>query len=148
MAAARRGYPVAVASSTPAMLRVSAPLIRAAAGAVPGSALRTAANSALRWIDAGGPALRGHQLAPAALRIERASSRHRAGRSKHTAVTIWFGEGPRLPAPGGGDRLRSAARIGSGVLGAAALAAMTVVAARREQERRVIDAADEVVSTV
>ena len=55
-------------------------------------------------------------------------------------MTVWFGQGPSLPGPGGGDALRSAVRIGGSVLGAAALAAMTVIAARREEQRKVIDA--------
>ncbi|HSP65886.1 MAG TPA: hypothetical protein VLO10_06820, partial [Candidatus Deferrimicrobium sp.] len=56
------------------------------------------------------------------------------------AITVWFGQGPALPGPGGGDALRSAVRIGGGVIGAAARAAMTVIAARREEQRKVIDA--------
>lgn len=62
-------------------------------------------------------------------------------RAQQTAVTVWFGAGPSLPGPGGGDTLRSAVRIGTSVLGAAALAAMTVIAARKEEARaKVIDA--------
>jgi hypothetical protein len=125
------------------MLRVAGPLARAAAGAARNSGLASAATAALRRLDAtdvpgGGQR---HPLTPAALRVERARSRGNGGRADQTAVTVWFGQGPSLPGPGGGDTLRSAMRIGTSVLGAAALAAMTVIAARREEQRaRVIDA--------
>jgi hypothetical protein len=56
-------------------------------------------------------------------------------------VTVWFGQGPSLPVPGGGDSVRNAMRLTTGVVGAAALAALSVIAARREEQRaRVIDA--------
>lgn len=105
--------------------------------------LARAANTALRRLDLGGqtgPRGARHPLAPAALRVERARSRRGDERAEQTAVTVWFGQGPSLPAPGA-DPVRSAMRIGGGLLGAAALAAMTVIAARREEARtRVIDA--------
>ncbi len=119
-----------MAVNAPSVLRVAGPLSRAA-------------NTALRRLEsanqAGGRGDR-HPLTPAALRVERARSRRSGERADQTAVTVWFGQGPSLPAPGN-DAMRSAVRIGGGLLGAAALAAMTVIAARREEERtRVIDA--------
>jgi len=70
-----------------------------------------------------------HALAPAAVRIERSRVRRRRGESEQVAVTMWFGEGPALPAAGGGLG-RGAVRVGAGVLSAAALAAATTFAAR------------------
>lgn len=120
------------------MLRAAGPLVRAAAGT--GPALR-AASGALRRLDAAGAGGARGALTPAAVRVERARSVRRGERADQTAVTVWFGDGPSLPGPGGGDTLRSAVRLGTGVLGAAALAAMTVIAARREEARaKVIDA--------
>jgi hypothetical protein len=71
-----------------------------------------------------------HPLAPAAVRVERTRSRGRRGReAEQVAVTMWFGEGPALPAVGG--RFGSgAARVGVGVAGAAALAAASTLVAR------------------
>ncbi|HEY7926727.1 MAG TPA: hypothetical protein VIG86_04800 [Candidatus Dormibacteraeota bacterium] len=119
-----------MAANAPSVLRVAGPLARAA-------------NTALRRLDAASQTGHGgdrHPLAPAALRVERARSRRSGERADQTAVTVWFGQGPSLPAPGN-DTLRGAVRIGGGLLGAAALAAMTVIAARREEARtRVIDA--------
>jgi hypothetical protein len=124
------GYPVRVAVNAPSVLRMAGPLARAA-------------TMALRRLDtAAKPGQRGdrHPLAPAALRVERARSNRGGERAEQTAVTVWFGQGPSLPSPGT-DPVRSAVRIGGGLLGAAALAAMTVIAARREEARtRVIDA--------
>ena len=124
------GYPVRVAVNAPSVLRMAGPLARAA-------------NSALRRFDVVSQSDRRrerHPLVPAALRVERARS-HRGGeRAEQTALTVWFGQGPSLPSPGT-DQVRSAVRIGGGLLGAAALAAMTVIAARREEARtRVIEA--------
>jgi hypothetical protein len=77
---------------------------------------------------------------PAAVRIERAVSKREGERSEQTAITVWFGQGPSLPIPGGASA-RGAMRITTSVIGAAALAAMTAIAARREEARsRVIDA--------
>ncbi|MDQ6848312.1 MAG: hypothetical protein M3019_12155, partial [Candidatus Dormibacteraeota bacterium] len=74
------------------------------------------------------------------VRVERARARGNGTRTDHTAITVWFGQGPSLPGAGT-DVMRSAVRIGTGVLGAAALAAMTAIAARREEQRsKVIDA--------
>lgn len=70
-----------------------------------------------------------HPMAPAAVRVERSRSRRRRGDSEQVAVTMWFGEGPALPAAGGGFG-RGAVRVGAGVLSAAALAAATTLAAR------------------
>ena len=122
------------------MLRTAGPLARAAVGAVRGSPLRAAAAAALRRLEA--PAQgQLHPLVPAAVRIERARSHRRGDSAEQTAVTVWFGQGPSLPVPGGGDAMRSAMRLTTGVVGAAALAALSVIAARREEERaRVIDA--------
>ncbi len=118
------------------------PLARAAAGVVRTASIRSAAGAALRRLGEAPPsAADRHPLAPAALRIERSRSRRHDERAEQTAVTVWFGHGPALPGPGGGDAVRSAMRLTTGVLGAAALAAMTVIAARREEARtRVIDA--------
>lgn len=71
-----------------------------------------------------------HPMAPAAVRIERTRSRGRRGsEAEQVAVTMWFGEGPALPAPGG--RLsRGAVRVGAGVASAAAVAAATTLVAR------------------
>ncbi len=130
------------------MLRAAGPLVRLAADAARSPALRSAASSVLRRGDAAAPpALDRHPLSPAAVRVERARSRHGDRRAEQTAVTVWFGEGPRLPGAGGGEALRGAVRIGTSVLGAAALAAMTVIAARREEERKVIDAPSPAVPT-
>ncbi len=131
------------------MLSVAGPLARAAAGSTRGSALLSAATAALRRLEspaATAPVQR-HPLAPAALRVERARSHGSGTRAEQTAITVWFGQGPALPGPGGGDALRSAMRIGGSVLGAAALAAMTVIAARREEQRKVIDAPTPAVPT-
>jgi hypothetical protein len=131
-----------MASSTPAVLRVAGPLARMAAGATRGSSLVSAASAALRRLDAApSQARERHPLSPAAVRVERARSHGNGTRAEQTAITVWFGQGPSLPGPGaGGDALRSAVRIGGSVIGAAALAAMTVIAARREEQRKVIDA--------
>ncbi len=136
-----------MASSAPAMLRAAGPLARAAAGAMRMSttrsgALRSAATAALRRLDG---ALSGradrHPLTPAAVRVERARSHRHGERTEQTAVTVWFGEGPALPGAGSGDAMRSAMRISGSLVGAAALAALTAIAARREEARtRVIDA--------
>jgi hypothetical protein len=130
-----------MASSAPSLLRVAGPLARAAASATRSSTLLSAATAALRRLEAPTAAGQGqrHPMAPAALRVERARSRGNGTRAEQTAITVWFGQGPSLPGPGG-DALRSAARIGGSVIGAAALAAMTVIAARREEQRKVIDA--------
>jgi len=70
-----------------------------------------------------------HPMSPAAVRIERTRSRGRRRESEQVAVTMWFGEGPALPAPGG--RLgRGAMRVGAGVASAAAVAAATTLLSR------------------
>ncbi|PZR77918.1 MAG: hypothetical protein DLM65_14550 [Candidatus Aeolococcus gillhamiae] len=130
-----------MATSAPALLRAAAPLARVAAGAARSSTLASAASAALRRLEvpAAGVAQR-HPLAPAAVRVERARARGNGTRTDQTAITVWFGQGPSLPGAGS-DVMRSAMRIGTGVLGAAALAAMTAIAARREEQRsKVIDA--------
>jgi len=70
-----------------------------------------------------------HPMAPAAVRIERTRSRGRRGEAEQLAVTMWFGEGPALPAPGGRFS-RGAVRVGAGVASAAAVAAATTLVAR------------------
>jgi hypothetical protein len=74
--------------------------------------------------------LQRHPMAPAAVRVERSRSRGRRGEeAEQVAVTMWFGEGPALPTPGG--RLgRGAARVGAGVASAALAAAVTTLLAR------------------
>ncbi len=139
----------AMASNAPALLRAAGPLARAAAGVARNASVRSAMTAALRRIDDAPAVVRSrHPLTPAAVRVERARSHGNGMRADQTAVTVWFGQGPSLPGPGGGDALRSAVRIGTGVLGAAALAAMSVIAARREEERtKVIDAPTPAVPT-
>lgn len=130
-----------MASNAPSVLRAAGPLARAAAAAARHQSLRTAAGALLGGSDAPPSAAERHPLVPAALRVERARSHRNGEKAEQTAITVWFGQGPSLPVPGGGDAVRSAMRIGTSLLGAAALAALTVIAARREEERtRVIDA--------
>jgi len=95
------------------------------------------------------PAEAPHPLLPSAVRVER--SRHRAhnGFADQVAVTLWFREGPDLPATvlaqngGGGELGRIALRLGAGLAragvglaGAAALGAATVAANRLEAARQ------------
>ena len=131
-----------MASNAPALLRAAAPLARAAVSAARSSTLASAATAALRRLEVPAAAVaQRHPLAPAAVRVERARARGNGTRTDQTAITVWFGQGPALPGAGSADAMRSAVRIGTGVLGAAALAAMTAIAARREEQRsRVIDA--------
>ena len=138
----RQGYPVAMATNVGPALRMAGPLARAATAAARHRSVRAAVDAAMGQLGrAKNRAGDRHPLAPAAVRFERARSRGNGDRADHTAVTVWFGQGPSLPVPGGGDPMRSAMRIGSGVIGAAALAAMTVIAARREEARaRIVDA--------
>jgi hypothetical protein len=127
------------------MLKAAGPLARATAGLARPATIRSvaasAATAALRQIDPGAARRSDrHPIIPAAVRIERAVSRREGERSEQTAITVWFGQGPSLPIPGGATA-RGAMRITGGVIGAAALAAMTAIAARREEARsRVIDA--------
>ena len=114
------------------------------------SALRPAARTA--WTLARGPEARDalsslmtltstrpearHPLAPAAVRVERSRLRGAAGDADQTAFTVWFGTGPALPSLGGGGKAtRAVLRTAVAVLGAAALGALTVVAANREAAR-------------
>ena len=139
-AAGARAYPVAVVGNAPSLIRAAAPLVRAAAGAARNSTVRAAAANVARRLDPMGGGATRATFAPAALRVERWRAVRAGERVDQTAVTMWFGEGPALPRPGGSDSLRGVARVGAGVLGAAALAAMTAIAARREAERgRVIE---------
>lgn len=156
-----------MASTAPSMLKAAAPLaraavsaaqraslrgtvgaaqsasLRAAAVAAKSSPVRAAANAVLNRLDPVTP--RGHRdrhpLTPAAVRVERARSNRPGERADQTAITVWFGEGPSLPVPGGSNAMRSAVRLGTGLLGAVALAALTAIAARREESRtRVVEA--------
>jgi hypothetical protein len=125
-----------MASMSPSLLRASAPLARAAVSIAQRPGVRAIAGAAAR--DAAGGS-RG-ALMPAAVRVERARSRRHGEVAEQTAVTLWFGEGPSLPSPGT-SAVRSAARFGAGVVGAVALAALTALAARREESRgTVLDA--------
>lgn len=76
-------------------------------------------------------------LVPAAVRIERSRVRGGRGeRGEQTALTLWFGEGPSLPGPSvSGRAVRVLARATVVVVGAAAMGAMGVLAAQRENER-------------
>jgi len=70
-----------------------------------------------------------HPMAPAAVRIERTRSRLRRGDAEQLAVTVWFGEGPALPAPGA-RMSRGVVRVGAGVASAAAVAAASTLVSR------------------
>src|SRR5579872_5492396 len=89
--------------------------------------------SALRPRDPIGD--RRHPLAPAAFRVERSRIRHVRGSADQTALTVWFGTGPALPAPGSNGMSRAVLRAAAGIVCAAALGALTAVAAQREAER-------------
>jgi hypothetical protein len=130
-----------MATSVVPASRITGQVVRAAAAAARHGTVRAATDAALRRLGSASRDGERHPLAPAAVRVERARSRRNGERADQTAVTVWFGQGPSLPVPGGGDAMRSAVRIGTGVLGAVALAAMTAIAARREEARaRVVDA--------
>jgi len=78
-----------------------------------------------------------HPLAPAAVRLERTSSRRGGEAADQTAITVWLGEGPSLPVPGiSRSPWRTAAGVGITLIGAAAVAAASTLAAQREQDRR------------
>jgi len=80
-----------------------------------------------------------HPLAPAAVRIERSRLRQEGARADQTALTVWFGSGPSLPAPSlnsGATRLLG--RALAAAVGAAALGAMAVIANQREAERTAV----------
>jgi len=70
-----------------------------------------------------------HPMAPAAVRVERSRVRRRHEDAEQVAVTMWFGEGPALPAVGGGFG-RGAVRVGAGVLSAAAVAVASAMVSR------------------
>ena len=76
-----------------------------------------------------------HPLAPAAVRVERAQSRGRRRVADQVAVTVWFGEGPALPGPGGGGA-RSVLRLAAGLAGAAAMAGLGAAASQALAERQ------------
>lgn len=125
-----------MSQGAPSLLRSSAPLARAALAITRRPSVRALAKAATRRLDAAPGARTGerHPMMPAAVRVERARSRRDGETAEQTAVTLWFGEGPALPSPGG-STMRTALRLGGGLLGAAALAAMTAIAARREEAR-------------
>jgi hypothetical protein len=79
-----------------------------------------------------------HPLTPAAVRVERTSARSGSGSADQTAITVWLGEGPSLPAPGVSRSAwrRTAAGVGITLIGAAAVAAASTLAAQREEQRR------------
>ena len=114
-----------------------------------GNSERRVIESAMGMVARGLEASRGanaapgerHPLAPAAVRVERSRGRGRSGKSNQTAVTMWFGDGPNLPAAmsSGSPALRAAARIGAGALVAVAFAAATALASRAD-EPRIVDA--------
>jgi hypothetical protein len=82
-----------------------------------------------------------HPLAPAAVRVERTRARHGGESADQTAITVWLGEGPALPAPGlTRSPWRLAAGVGVSLVGAAVVAAASTLAAQREQERRLVSA--------
>jgi hypothetical protein len=82
-----------------------------------------------------------HPLAPAAVRVERTRARRGGEAADQTAVTVWLGEGPPLPSPGlTRSPWRVAAGVGITLVGAAAVAAASTLAAQREQERRLLAA--------
>lgn len=91
---------------------------------------RAVAAALARFEEERPPGAMRHPMAPAAVRVERSRSRGRRGEeADQVAVTMWFGEGPALPSPGG--RLgRGAVRIGAGVVSAATVAAVGALAAR------------------
>jgi hypothetical protein len=77
-----------------------------------------------------------HPLAPAAVRVERSRAQGQRGNAEQTALTVWFGTGPDLPSPSVGARAGSLAlRASAGLLAAAALGAMGVIASQREAQR-------------
>ncbi|MGD1052983.1 MAG: hypothetical protein ABR950_04055 [Candidatus Dormibacteria bacterium] len=78
-----------------------------------------------------------HPLTPAAVRVERTSARRGGESADQTAITVWLGEGPPLPVPGiSRSPWRTAAGVGITLIGAAAVAAASTLAAQREQDRR------------
>jgi hypothetical protein len=82
-----------------------------------------------------------HPLAPAAVRVERSRARRGGETADQTAITVWLGEGPALPAPGlTRSPWRVAAGVGVTLIGAAAVAAASTLAAQREQKRRLMAA--------
>jgi hypothetical protein len=82
-----------------------------------------------------------HPLAPAAVRVERTRARRGTETADQTAITVWLGEGPNLPTPGlSRSPWRVAAGVGMTLVGAAAVAAASTLAAQREQQRRLASA--------
>jgi hypothetical protein len=83
-----------------------------------------------------------HPLAPAAIRVERTRARRGGESAEQTAITVWFGEGPQLPAPGltRPPSWRAAAGLGVTLASAAALAVASTVVAQIEERRRLATA--------
>jgi len=104
--------------------------------------LRSLREPLLQAVARGAAGLSGadrHPLAPAAIRVERTKSRRGGESAEQTAITFWFVEGPQLPAPGlsrTATGWRSAAGLGMTLVGAAALAVASSLAAQREEQRR------------
>ncbi|MBV8194861.1 MAG: hypothetical protein JOY80_04975 [Candidatus Dormibacteraeota bacterium] len=74
-----------------------------------------------------------HPLAPSAVRVERSSAHGDRGQSHQTALTVWFGQGPSLPIPGGGGpSMRTVVGAVAGFAGVVALGALGVIASQRE----------------
>jgi len=84
-----------------------------------------------------------HPLVPAAVRVERSRVRNGQGDvGDQTALTLWFGEGPQLPAATLGGRVpRAVARTALAMAAAAAFGAMAAIATQREAERVEMEAA-------
>ncbi|HXZ99968.1 MAG TPA: hypothetical protein VEK76_06420 [Candidatus Binatia bacterium] len=79
-----------------------------------------------------------HPMAPAAVRVERTRARRGGETAEQTAITLWFQEGPQLPSPSlSRSPWRVAAGVGVTLVGAAAVAVASSLAAQREEQRRI-----------
>jgi hypothetical protein len=97
---------------------------------------RPGAAAALRLAAGFGDDRRRSGVLPAAVRVERSRSRGRRGEvAEQTALTLWFGEGPSLPAPGLGNRGMVVAGTALALAGAAAVGAAGYFASQREAAR-------------
>lgn len=106
-------------------------MTRAVVSTVLDPARRRAVVEALTRFEQGvAPVVSRHAMAPAAVRVERSRVRRRGEEAEQVAVTMWFGEGPALPAAGGRFGRGAAVRVGAGVLSAAAVAAATTLVSR------------------
>lgn len=105
--------------------------------------LRSLAPPLVRAVARGAGLPRGdrHPLLPAAVRVEKTRAQRGAEVAEQTAVTVWLGEGPGLPAPAlSRSPWRVAAGVGVTLVSALAMAAASSLAAQREQERRLASA--------